>query len=431
VEIDFLSIFISDMKRNLLFLLCLFYAWIATGQVDTSQRIIEGRKNNVEQQQKPYVILISADGFRYDYPEKYKARNLIALSKQGVRARGMIPSYPSLTFPNHYTIVTGLYPSHHGLVNNYFYDASRHDSYGMRDTKAVTDGSWYGGTPLWVLAEKQHMLTASYYWVASEADIQETRPTYYYKFNDTVSMDHRIQQVVKWLELPADKRPHLITFYISNADHAGHTYGPDAPETATAVHFIDSSIKKLTDAVKKTGLAVNYILVADHGMTRIDVDHPLIMPVFDTSKFIIPRGAELVELYAKDERDIADTYNKLKAQQHGFKVYLKTEMPAYLHYGQKDDVMNRIGDILLIPNWPLTFTWGSNNKPSPGAHGYDPYLVKDMRAVFLAWGPAFKNHLHISPFENVNVFPIVTKILGLTYSEKIDGDSKIATRILK
>jgi predicted AlkP superfamily pyrophosphatase or phosphodiesterase len=419
------------MKRILLFVLYLVYVCIAIAQGDPSQKIIEGRKNSVEQQQKPYVILISADGFRYDYPEKFQAKNLIALSNQGVRAEGMIPSYPSLTFPNHYTIVTGLYPSHHGLVNNYFYDANRHEGYSMHDSKTVTDGSWYGGTPLWVLAEQEQMLTASYYWVASEADVKKTRPTYYYKFNDTVSMDHRIREVVKWLELPKEKRPHFITFYISNADHAGHTYGPDAPETAAAVHFIDSTTEKLTDAVKTTGLPVNYVFVADHRMTNIDVDHPLTMPVFDTAKFIIPRGAELVELYAKNQNDISDTYNKLKAQENGFKVYLKNQMPAYLHYGEKDDVMNRIGDILLIPNWPLTFTWGSSRKPDPGAHGYDPYLVKDMRAVFIAWGPAFKNHVQIRAFENVNVFPVITKILGLTNEEKIDGDEKIANQILK
>ena len=429
--LEIFATFISHMKRNLLFLLCLLYVCIATGQGDPLQKIIEGRRNSIEQQQKPYVILISADGFRYDYPEKYEAKTLIALGNQGIRAEGMIPSYPSLTFPNHYTIVTGLYPSHHGLVNNYFYDANRHESYSMRDSKTVTDGSWYGGTPLWVLAEQQQMLTASYYWVASEADVQKSLPTYYDSFNDTVSMDHRIQVVVNWLQLPAEKRPHLITFYISNADHAGHTYGPDAPETAAAVHFIDSSIQKLTDAVKKTLLTVNYIFLADHGMTQIDVDHPLIMPVFDTAKFIIPRGAELVQLYTKNQNDIPDTYNRLKEQEHGFKVYLKNEMPAYLHYGDKDDVMNRVGDILLIPAWPLTFTWGSSSKPNPGAHGYDPYLVKDMRAVFIAWGPAFKNHVQIPAFENVNVFPVVTKILGLTYEKKIDGDSKIANQILK
>jgi len=400
-------------------------------QADTTQKVIEGRINSPEQQQKPYVILISADGFRYDYAEKYKASNLLELSSNGVRAEAMIPSYPSLTFPNHYSIATGLYPSHHGLVNNYFYDPTRKASYGMRDGKAVRDGSWYGGTPIWVLAEQEKMLTASFFWVGSEAAIKGILPSYYYTYNDSIPMDRRINIVVNWLELPPEKRPHLIMFYISQADHAGHTFGPDAPETSEAVRWIDSSIQKFTHAVEETGLPVNFIFVSDHGMTKVDLDHPIPMPnAVDTSKFIIPRGAELVELYARDKNDIAGTYNKLKQEENGFTAYLKSNMPERLHYSDKDDVMGRIGDIILVPTWPRVFNF-SNRKSDAGAHGYDPSLVKDMRATFFAWGPAFKEHLSIPPFENVNIYPIVTKLLGLTYQEKIDGTSKIANEILK
>jgi len=419
------------MKRHLPIIIWLLCAGTAVAQTDTAQKIISGRKNSPEQQKKPYVILISADGFRYDYAEKHHAMNLLSLAADGVKAEGMIPSYPSLTFPNHYTLVTGLYPSHHGLVNNYFYDPNRHASYGMRDEKTVRDGSWYGGMPLWVLAEQQQMLTASFFWVGSEADIQKTLPTYYYAFNDSIPMDHRIQVVVNWLKLPDAQRPHLITFYISNVDHEGHAFGPDAEQTARAVRFVDSTIQNLTEAVKQTGLPVNYIFVSDHGMSKIDTEHPVAMPVaVDSAKFIIPRGAELVELYAKNKKDITKTYKKLKKEQKGFTVYLKSNMPAYLHYSGTDDVMNRIGDILLVPNWPRTFSW-QNRKPNPGAHGYDPYVVKDMTATFFAWGAAFKNHLLISKFENVNVYPVITTILGLHYTQKIDGDPKFAETILK
>src|SRR5258708_7447222 len=164
------------MKLHLIVILCLFYSCTASTQSDTAQKIIEGRRNSPKQQQKPYVILISADGFRYDYAEKYQAKNLLSLSSDGVKADGMIPSYPSLTFPNHYTLVTGMYPSHHGLVNNYFYDAKRKEKYGMNNKVSVADSSWYGGTPLWVLAEQQQMLSASFYWVASESGIRGDHP---------------------------------------------------------------------------------------------------------------------------------------------------------------------------------------------------------------------------------------------------------------
>ncbi len=419
------------MKKSSVSIFCILWFFVSFAQPDTLQKIVEGRTNSIEQQQKPYVLLISADGFRYDYAQKYQAANLLALSNEGIKADGMIPSFPSLTFPNHYTLVTGLYPSHHGIVNNYFYDPNRKAFYGMHDIEAVRNGSWYGGTPLWVLAEQEHMLTASMFWVGSEADIKGILPTYYYNFNDAIPMDHRIQVVVDWLKLPPEKRPHLITFYISQVDHAGHTYGPDAPGTAEAVRWVDSSIRKLTDAVKQTGLPVNFIFVSDHGMTNIDADDPLPLPdAVDTSKFIIPRGSELIELYAKNKDDITTTYDNLKKEEKGFTAYLKTNMPLYLHYGEKDDWMNRIGDIILLPTWPKAFNF-SSRKLNPGSHGYDPSLVKDMFATFYSWGPAFKNHLEIPAFENVNVYPIVTSILGLNYTEKIDGTNKVAEEILR
>jgi len=175
---------------------------------------------------------------------------------------------------------------------------------------------------------------------------------------------------------------------------------------------------------------VNYIFVADHGMTRIDNDRPLRIPAsVDKSLFIIPRGSELVALYAKDKKDIMPTYFKLKKEK-GFTTYLKAGMPEYLHYGEKDDVRNVIGDILLVPTWPQVFNF-SKNESNPGAHGFDPVLIKDMHAVFYAWGPAFKNDLHVPSFENVDVYPVVAKILGLNYTEKIDGSTQLADRILK
>src|SRR5271154_7035099 len=183
---------IYKMKLNFFFVFLI--AQIATAQ-DTTQHIVPGRFNSKEQQQKPYIILISADGFRYDLADKYKATNLLQLRSEGVNAAYMQASYPSLTFPNHYSIITGLYPAHHGIVDNTFYDKQKDQTYTIRNKKAVGDSSWYGGTPLWVLAEKQKMLSASFYWVASESAIQGVRPTYYYIYNDSISIDKRIETV--------------------------------------------------------------------------------------------------------------------------------------------------------------------------------------------------------------------------------------------
>ena len=418
------------MKCFFSFLYCLLWAFASPAQSDTVQHMVPGRANSPAQQQKPYVILISADGFRYDYADKYQAKNLLALREQGVQAASMVPSFPSKTFPNHYTLVTGLYPSHHGLINNKFYDARRKELYSIGDRSKVEDGSWYGGVPLWVLAEQQHMLTASFYWVGSEAPILGVRPTYYYTYNEEIPIKQRVQAVMDWLHLPEEKRPHLITFYLPEVDHAGHSYGPDAPETAKAVQFVDAAIQQLTEAVATTGLPVNYIFVSDHGMTKVDTENTLPLPaVIDTSKFILSESDVTIELFARNREDINPIYKRLKKAADGYRVYLKTNTPKRWHYGAKNDRYGRIGDIILVPDWPKVFNF-SERPPAPGHHGFDPDKVEDMHATFYAWGPAFRDHVVLPAFRNVQVYPLVTELLGLKYNHKIDGNKKLAKEVL-
>ena len=201
---------------------------------------------------------------------------------------------------------------------------------------------------------------------------------------------------------------------------------------ADAVHLIDSSVYELTKAVNATGLNVNFIFVSDHGMTKADIDNPIPMPAgVDTSKFIVSGDGLLVELYAKDPKYIQYAYQQLlKEKTADYAVYLKTNVPAKLHYGTKDDWQNRIGDILLIPNWPKVFNLYNSKFTTIGWHGYDAIVVKDMHATFYAWGPAFKSNLTIPTFENVDVFPVITRILGLSNTNKIDGTDKVANEIL-
>ena len=268
---------------------------------DTTQKIITGRSNDKSQLNKPYVVLISADGFRSDFTELYDASFLKTVSTNGVRAKFMTPSFPSLTFPNHYSIVTGMYPSHHGLVNNTYYDKTSGQQYSMGNTKMVGEGKWYGGTPIWVLAEQQQMLSASFYWVGSEADIQNTRPTYYYKYNDKLSIASRIKTVKNWLSLPEAQRPHMITFYFPEVDHEAHTYGPNDPHVAEAVKFIDSSVNALQLELATLNLPINYIFVSDHGMTKVDTENTISMPkAIDTAAMRVPWGDALIHIYAKD-----------------------------------------------------------------------------------------------------------------------------------
>jgi predicted AlkP superfamily pyrophosphatase or phosphodiesterase len=417
--------------RKLLFtgLLCLYITYAYT-QADSTQQITAGRSNSIAQQQKPYVILISADGFRYDLADKYNAAQLIQLRNSGVAARGMTPSYPSLTFPNHYAIATGLYPSHHGLVDNTFWDKKMNKTYKISIREAVEDSSFYGGTPIWVLAEQQQLLSASFYWVGSEAAIKGVRPTYYYKYNEKIDIDARIQAVKDWLTLPEEKRPHLVTFYFPEVDHAEHTYGTEAKETAEAVQFIDQSVARMVRMTDSLHLPVNYIFVSDHGMTNVDTLHYIPFPkAIDTTRFRFYPSDVLLHLYANNKKFVRSAYNALKKQATDFDVYYPDQTPAYWHYTSKDDRYNRIGDIILVPHLPRVFG-SSGRRITPGKHGLDNALP-EMRATFYAWGPAFKEHLKIEPFENVHVYPLVAKILGLNITEKIDGSLQVLAPILK
>ena len=398
---------------------------------DTAQQINLLTKNDPSQYKKPYVILISADGFRADFTEKYEASFLQTISKKGVRAKFMQPSYPSVTFPNHYTIVTGLYPSHHGLVDNTYIDVATGKQYSMGNKKMVSEGKWYGGTPLWVLAEQQKMISASFFWVASEADIQGVKPTYHYIYNEQTTIGKRIQTVKDWLSLPEERRPHLITLYFPDVDHDAHTYGPEDPRVKKSVQFVDSSINALQKALAPLNLPINYVFVSDHGMTTVDVDNTIGLPAaVDKNDFNVPWGDALLHLYAKDTSKIESTYQALK-QDNRFTTYKLDETPDYWHYKKSDDWHNRLGDLILVPkSIHQVFNLGTR-KPTPGKHGFDNKEV-EMRASFMAWGPAFKKGLLIEGFENVHVYPLVANILGLKVDEqKIDGKFEVLSATLK
>ncbi|MBS1592111.1 MAG: alkaline phosphatase family protein [Bacteroidetes bacterium] len=398
---------------------------------DTTQYKIEGRKNAASQYNKPYVILISADGFRYDLAEKYNATFLKKMSNEGVKAASMKPSFPSLTFPNHYAIATGLYPAHHGIVDNTFFSKEKNKIYSIGNRKAVKDSSWYGGTPLWVLSENNQLMSASFYWVGSETNIKGVHPSYYFNYNEAIAIDRRIAIVKEWLQLPDSSRPHFITFYFPEVDHAEHKYGTESKETEQAVKFVDESMSKLYDACMQTGLPINFIFLSDHGMANMDIQNPINFSVkIDTAQFKMTYGTTTLHIYAKDEKSIEPLYNELKKDAKEYQVFLKKDIPNAWHYGTKDDWYNRIGDIVLTPIAPPKGFGFNNRKPPMGAHGFDNALP-EMQATFYAWGPLFKKNYTIPNFENVNVYPLIAHILGLPIVDKIDGRLEVLQKILK
>ncbi len=420
--------------KKIIFLLLILIFINGFSQVDTAQVIVPHRLNSVEAILKPYVILISADGFRYDYAEKYSAKNLLKIAEKGVSAKALIPSFPTLTFPNHWSLITGLYPAHHGLIDNYFYDYQKKKFYAMSNKEAAEDGSWYGGTPLWSLAEKQGMLSASMMWVGSASDAGGERSTYYYHYHEKFSPNEKVEKVIDWLQLPEDRRPHFISLYFPEVDGAGHHFGPESQQAEQAVRLVDDAVGNLINKVNNLGLQnVNYIFVSDHGMIQVDIDNPLEIPemLFDKARFDFYNAQTLMRVVVKNPAEIKSVYKELrKNKTSDYDVFLNKKFPKKLNFSLKDDRYNRIGQIILVPKAPKIFL-EKGKKTSLGKHGYSPYEVPEMKATFIAFGPAFKNDKKIGAFQNVNVYPIVTEILNLKITELIDGTQKVSNEILK
>ena len=418
-------------RASRLFGLCLLAAVLFTpaafAQDPTPVITVPNPPNTPAQQAKHYVILVSLDGFRYDYPVKYGAPHLLALAKEGASAPdGMLPSYPSLTFPNHFTIVTGLYPEHHGIVGNVFFDATRNQTYVYSQTQSNADGTWYSGTPLWVLAEQQGMRSACLFWPGSEAEIQGKRPSYYLHFDDKLDDEKRIDQIVAWLKLPPELRPHFITLYYANADHAGHAYGPDSDEVRAAVHHLDTMIGDLQQKLAALHLPIDLIVLADHGMVTL------------TDTVTLSNDADLKDvrtdgtmIYTTSDAEAQKIYEEFQAHPDPhFAAYRRADVPAALHY----DSNSREGDPVIVPNGPYNIhAQASDTPPSNkphGGHGFDPHTMPQMKAIFFAAGPDIRPGAQLPTFENVNIYPFIAHILGLT-PPAVDGKLDVLQPALK
>lgn len=382
--------------------------------------------NASAQQGKHYVVLIALGGFRYGYTRKYAATELLALGRDGASAPdGMVPSYPSYTAPNLYTLVTGLYPGRHGIVADRFYDPRRKQYYNYDNPKSMTDGRWYGGVPLWVLAEKGGMRSASISWLGSQAEIDGERPAYYLEAGAELSDHKKIEQVVQWLRLPSADRPHLITLYLGGVDRAGHKFGPDSAETAGAVKHVDRLVGDLWEQLKELKLPIDLIVVSDHGMAQeqgpwIDLDKYAGLTGFITAGSL---------LYPESEAAAEKAYEQLKIKSSKFKVYRRRELPAELAASANPS----IGDPVILATGPYPIRahseHGISQAPPAGLDGFDPAAVKSMRAIFIAAGPDIRHGVRLRPFENVNVYPLIAYLLGL-HAPKNDGNLNILSGIL-
>ena len=279
---------------------------------------------------KNYVVLVSLDGFRWDYNQLYNTPNFNKLALDGVKADRMISSFPTVTFPNHYSIVTGLYPDHHGLINNSFPASDLKLFYRMGDRAVVENPAFYGGEPIWVTAEKQGLKAASFFWVGSEAPVGGSYPTYWKKYDENVTFEERIDTVVKWLGYPRDKRPELVTMYFDEPDHTSHSFGPVSPETGKVVHRLDSLIGVLRTKLSSLPDAkrINLIIVSDHGMAAVSPEKYINLKSLVPDRMIssISGGnpVYLINSPANKKDSVLYLLNKAK----GLKAYDKSQLPA-------------------------------------------------------------------------------------------------------
>ena len=388
---------------------------------------------------KQTLILISIDGCRYDYLERYKPANLNYLARNGVRAKWMIPAFPTKTFPNHYSVATGLYPQNHGIVENNIYDKNFNAVFTLSNREEVQNGRWWFGEPIWVTAEKQKQTAGSYFFPGTEAEIAGVRPTFWKTYDGKVPNEERVDTVLSWLDLPVQKRPTFLTLYFSDVDDMGHAAGPISEETKTAVLRVDGVIGRLIDGLKARRIfnQINIIIVSDHGMAEINYNNAVILDeMFDTNlaEKILWTG-EIVSIFPKEGKE-DEIYSTLKSKLNPVqaKIYRKAELPKRFHYSNSP----RIAPLIVLPNegWITTNrkrfddmkARGDMNRKR-GNHGYDNAL-KSMRAIFIAHGRAFKKHKVVEPFEIINVYNIMARVLKLKPARN-DGNFTVAKKVLR
>ncbi|MGE0044075.1 MAG: alkaline phosphatase family protein [Vicinamibacterales bacterium] len=385
----------------------------------------------------PIVILVGIDGWRADYLARDAAPAVQALASAGVRAEGLIPAFPSKTFPNHYTLVTGLTPAHHGIVGNTMVDPALPGRFSLSARDVIADPRWWGGEPVWLTAERQGLSAAPYFWPGSEAPIGGRHARYWVPFDNDVPDADRVAQVLAWLRLPEADRPRFITLYFSDVDTAGHWYGPDAPETARAVAAVDEAVAGLVRGVEALGLAdrVQYVLVSDHGMAAVPADHHIVLDDFlDLATVDVIEWTPLLMVAPRDGGDPEAIYRALAGRHPALHVYRRSEIPAA--WGLRDHP--RVPPVVAMADegWNLVsrretgqWTAGTRRRPA-GNHGYDPDTSPTMAGLFVASGSRLRRGVVVPAFRNIHVYDLLCALLDLTPAPN-DGDPGVTAGMLK
>ncbi len=355
------------------------------------------------------VILVSVDGMRPDYLGRGDTPVLDALAARGASA-SMRPSFPSLTFPNHYTIVTGLRPDRHGIVNNTMEDpAIRGVRFGMSNRDAVEDSLWwYQAEPIWVTAEKAGLATATMFWPGSETAVRGVRPRQWMRFDGAMPEAKRVDQLLAWLDQPA--RPDFLTLYFDTVDHDGHEFGPVAPETAKAVAAVDAQIGRVIEGLRVRGIDANLVVVADHGMAAVAPERTIRLDtLLPAGSFRLVTGGAVAGLHAVEGQAAALEAALLRPHDH-MRCWRREAIPAELHYGRNPRVPPYV--CAAESGWMIGTEAPRTDRRLGGMHGYDP-ADPAMAAMFVAAGPGIEGGVRLPAFDNVDVHPLLLSLLGL------------------
>ncbi len=379
----------------------------------------------------PPLVLVSLDGFRWDYLAKYPAEtpHLQALQREGSTARQLIPVYPSNTFPNHYSIVTGLYPAHHGIINNEMFDPATQTVFHYNRPASVHESRWWGGEPIWVTAVRQGHPSACSFWVGSEAAVKGVFPTFWKPYDYTLSFERRLDELVGWLRLPPARRPVVITFYLEETNSAGHKFGPDSPELAAAVKLLDHRIGVLRERLQAEHRPVNLVVVSDHGMTPISPDRVILLDDYlDLSSVQVDFSGPQAGLrpLAGSAESIVRALSALPHAQ----ARLTRDWPARFHLTENP----RLPPVWVMADegWEIGTHRQFNalrGRFNRGDHGYDPAL-ESMHGILIAHGPSFKRGVVIDPVENIHVYQLLCAALRLVPAPN-DGDDRLARAFLQ